>query len=564
MKVAIYTRVSTKHEEQISSLENQKKHYEEFCDQNNYDSFKIYSDEGLSATSPNRKEYLEMLFDAGLDYEKDKDSNKVLYFKPSDRTPNFNLIITKDVSRFARNVNAIDLARILSVDKGVHVLFENAGFSTEDNDWELRLSLLLTFSQQESLDRSKKVAFAYKQRSKSGVYHMTKNLYGYRYDSETKKTSIVDEEAEVVRKMFDLYINHGYGVKNIANYLNENKIRTQNGNEWVAGNVRRLLRNEKYIGRVILNRYTNSGITSSNRKIKRPESEWIIHENMIPAIIDMDTWTKAQEVIEKRLDQTKEGSLTGSRKVKNIFYNKLFCAHCGKHYVRVVTTKKRKSGDEIKQTNYMCSNRRMRKSCDNTMISHNIVVEKITEFAKNELQNELNFKREMFTKIINMQKQLLNLKLNMSNKTIQAIKEQIAEIDIKIDKFTNALLDSEEIVKSVIRRKIKELEENRIELTEKLLENDAISLENEISQLNEFQLKLRTMVKSEYSFDEALQYLGKITADGRKLTFNVVADEKLEPLINIDVSRIGNSKLEALLIQLNQKVTDMRNEIKKK
>lgn len=555
LNVAVYTRVSTKHEEQISSLQNQQQHYLEYCDKHNYNLVKLYSDEGLSATSPNRKQFLEMMYDAGLDFEKEKNSNKVLYFTLSNRTPKFNLIITKDVSRFARNVSANDLAIKLK-DKGVYILFENAGFSTQDNDWELRLGLLLTFSQQESIDRSKKVSFAYKQRSKNGVYHMTKNLYGYRYDPETKSVSIVEEEAENVRKMFELFIN-GDGVKRISNYLNENKIKTQNGYEWVGGNVRRLLRNEKYIGRVILNKFSNNGVTSGKKRIKRPESEWTVLEGAIEQIIDIDTWNKAQEVIMKRVDQTKEGSLLGSRKVKNIFYNKLYCGKCGKTFARHTSKKQRKEGI-VTEYNYTCTNRRHRKSCDNKMISHNVLVRKITEFAKNELPDKLKEKRELFTAIINNQKQILKIKLKSSEKTVNNLKKQIAEIDIEVDKLLTAFSKSSSTVVAVIERKIEQLEITKNELNQQLLESDPIAIENELNRLNDVVINLTDKVKKSYSFDEALIYLGKITVIDGEITFNVVADEKLEPLLNIDVGRIGTSKLDSLIAKLNEELKNLR------
>ncbi|CAM3734743.1 recombinase family protein [Aeromicrobium ponti] len=544
MDVAVYTRVSTKHEEQLSSMENQKRHYIDFCDRNNYNLVKLYSDEGLSATSPKRKEYLEMIYDAGLDFIRDKNSNEILYFKLSERTPKFDLIITKDVSRFARNTDAIVLARKLR-EKGVYVLFENAGFSTDDNDWELRLSLLLTFSQQESIDRSKKVAFAYKQRSKSGIFHLARNLYGYKYNPETKIVSVVEEEAEVIRKMFDLYIN-GYGVKNISNYLNENNIKTQNGKEWVGGNVRRLLRNEKYIGRVILNKYTNSGITGSNKKIKRPESEWVIHEDAIPAIIDMDTWNKAQEVISKRVDQSKEGSLTGSRKVKNIFYNKLYCGRCGKPFVRVSATKERSYGTFV-QYNYICSNRRQRKSCDNTMKTHGVLEKRINEFAANELPNVLMEKRDMLKRIISIEKKMLTGKMKLSERMCGSIKKKIAQIDDEVNKLITAFAKSSSTVVSVIEKKIEELELTKQELNNQLLDHDVISIESKINQLDDSYSDLDKMVKEEYSFEEALKYIGKITVDGDDISFNVLSDGKLEPLLNIDVNKIGQSNLEKLI-----------------
>lgn len=557
LDVAVYTRVSTKHEEQITSIENQKNHYTDFCERNNYNLVKLYTDEGLSATSPNRKEYLEMLYDAGLDIEINKNTNKVKSFEVSDRKPKFHLIITKDVSRFARNVNAVDLVRQLR-EKGVNVLFENAGFSTDDNDWELRLSLLLTFSQQESLDRSKKVAFAYKQRAANGKFHMTRNLYGYRYDKDKKEVSVLEDEALVVKKIFDLYVNEGYGVKNISNYLNENGIKSKEDKLWTPSSVRRLLVNEKYIGNVILNKYTNSGITSSNKKITRPENEWKRLEDVIPAIIEKEIWDKAQDIKQKRMDQMSEGSLTGSRKIKNIFYNKLYCGICGSSFVRVVTTKNNGS----KQANYMCSNRRKRNSCSNKMVSHNILTDKITEFAKQELPEILSDKKVLYEKLISIEQSLLKMKIKMSSRTINSAKEKIAEIDKEIDKFLTAFAKSNSTVVSVIEKKIEQLEEERSNLNKAIVENETISLQNEMDKLNEFKLKLSTMVKPSYNFDEALTYLAKITAIGRDLTFNVVADEKLEPLINIDIHKVGKGNPEKVALEMLEELKKLNGNSK--
>lgn len=557
MNVAVYARVSTKHEEQITSLENQKRHYIDYCEKNKYNMVKMYSDEGLSATSPNRKDFLKMIYDAGLDYVQEANSKEILYFRLSDRAPKFSLIITKDVSRYARNIDAMKLTKQLR-DKGVYVLFENAGFSTEDKDWEMRLSLLLTFSQQESLDRSKKVEFAYKQRAKLGIYHLARNLYGYNYDSKTKSVTVIEKEADVVRKMFDLFINHGYGVKSISNYLNENKITTQNGKEWVAGNVRRLLRNEKYIGTVILNKYTNSGITSSNKKIKRPESEWEIHENAIPAIIDKETWNKAQGVIKNRVDNSKEGSLTGTRKVKNIFYNKLYCGMCNKPFVRIVTTKKRKHG-RVTQINYMCANRRHRNSCDNKMITHNVLEKRVINFTKNELREKLAEKKELHIRLIEVQKKMLNSRMKMSEKIIQAIKLEINDIENEVDKLLTAFAKSSSTVVSVIEKKIEQLEERKLELNQKLLNYDVVSIESELSKLDDSLKILSTIIKSDYTFEETLQYLGKITVTNDDIKFNVVADRHLEPLVNIDIDKIDNSKIDSIIDQMSEATNNFMN-----
>lgn len=536
-KAAVYTRVSTKHEEQLTSLKNQREFYTEYCTNNDFDMVKLYADEGLSATSPNRKEFLEMLNDAGLDV---RIKRKRIEFDESDREPKFNWIITKDVTRFSRNTNSIDIARALS-EKGVYILFENAGFSTNDNDWELRLNLLLTFSQQESLDRSKKVEFAYKQRAEKGIYHLTQNLYGYKYNKETKKTEIVPHEAENVRTMFDLYINQGYGMKNICNYLNERNILTQNNKQWTPRNIRRLFRNEKYIGTVILNRYTSTGITGSNRKIERPKEEWEIHYKAIPAILDEQTWNKAQEIIAERVDVQKEGSLKGSRKVKNIFYNKLFCGKCGSPFVRVSSTKKRKTG-AIVEHNYICRNRRFYHSCDQKMISHNVLERKINNYAKNELYLNLKNKGEAVYKIATNEILLWQAKLKIAGVTRKRIQKEIDEKNSNIQKLISSFLENENSspsVISVMQEKIEQLKNEVKTLESDLIQHETISIENQINKIKNKQEKItKALQKKDYTFDEAMEYIAKIVIDGKEVKFYTAVQEGLVPHKNPPLDRI--------------------------
>jgi site-specific DNA recombinase len=567
LDVAVYTRISTKQEEQYSSLQIQEEHYLEYCNNNGYNLVKLYTDEGLSATSTKRKGFLDLLYDAGLDYEKDKDTNEILYFKESDREPKFNMIILKDVSRFSRNVDSITIARKLK-NKGVFILFENAGFSTigNDSEWEMRLSLLLTFSQQESLDRSKKVSFSYLHNSKKGVWHFARNLYGYNYDKETKKVSVVENQADIVRKIFDLFINEKLGVKSISNYLNKNNFKTQTGKGWTPTNVRRTLRNEKYIGRVILNRYTNNGITSGKKRIERSKDQWVIFEGINPdtnkpyiePIIDIDTWEKAQQIIDQRVDKSKVGTLAGSNKVKNIFYNKLFCGCCGKPFVRISVTKKRKT-HTFKDNFYMCSDRRKRSACDNKSISHNVLVRKITEFAENNLYKELDFKRKLFEKNLNIEKMLLQSQLKMSNKIIDNANNRIKEIDSEKNKLINAFLKGNSSIATVIEEKIAELENEKNELNKKILANDKITIENKINEIDDGLKILKTAIKEIYTFDEALKYIGKIIYTNGEFKFHVVADEKIEPLLRIDVSKIDESNLDKMIDQTKEMNDIMKN-----
>lgn len=513
MKVAVYTRVSTKHEEQLSSMKNQKEHYTEYCSDNGYELYNIYADEGLSATSPKRKEYLKMLEDAGLDYTRGLDG-EITFSVSKERKPKFEMIITKDVSRFARNEIAIGLVHKLK-EKGVYILFENAGFSTKDNDWELRLSLLLTFSAQESRDRSKKVAFAYKQRAKKGVFHMPIILYGYDYDENNGQYIINENEALVVQEIFNLYVNKGYGLKSIAAKLNSRNITTKQGYKWRGTTVKRLIQNEKYRGKVVLNRYTTTGITSSNKKIKRKSDEWIEHDDAIPSIIDADVWYKAQDILKSRVKEMKDGSKVGSNtKIKNVFHQKIKCSKCGSDFVRVSGTKKR-YGKRVTEYTYYCRNRRMfgASECDMRGVSHNVLEREINKLINGQLAtltlNKLEFEKGLTEQLLYD----LDEKRASAEEDAQKIQCEIDSITDKIDKIFANFLDGDigEGTKQAANRQIDSLETQRKELEsdiQKYTTKELDKLEDKI--LDQFALIEFLSQKNQYTFDEFLKLIDNI------------------------------------------------------
>ncbi|MEC1778383.1 recombinase family protein [Schinkia azotoformans] len=511
-KAAIYTRVSTGHEEQFTSLDNQRKYYTDYCRNKGYELFKIYADEGLSATSPNRKMFLEMIKDGGVDYSRDQETNKVHNFKSSKRKPKFDYIVTKDVSRFARNTNAKEIAHALR-DKGVYIIFENAGFSTEDDDWEFRLSLFLTFSQQESIDRSKKVAFAYKQRANEKKFHLPHILYGYYRDEETDEYKIDTIESEVVKDIFDMYVNQKYGTKQIANTLNERGIKPRSNKLWRATTIKRMIRNEKYKGQVILRRLTNTGVTGSNKVIKRDENEWKVIDDAMPVIIDEDTWQKAQDILDNRVNEMPDGSKYGSKIVQNIFHEKITCPTCYSKFIRVSGTKLRKSGKKVTEYNYYCRNRRMFKTCDNKGISHNVLIREIEYIASHKMKELININVEREKRFA----QIVFERLEQKKKDSEQIKAEIQKkIDLKTDdinKLFNVFLKSDisQTVIEVTNRKIEEIEKERKELELEKLSYDTSELDKFENRINSQLSKIAKLSKKEkFTFDEALELITNI------------------------------------------------------
>ncbi|OAS85116.1 recombinase family protein [Metabacillus litoralis] len=511
MKVAVYTRVSTDHEEQVTSMQNQKEYYQDYCREKGYELVNLYADEGLSATSPNRKEFLEMLIDAGIDIVRDQETNKIIDFKLSKRKPKFDRIITKDITRFARNVDSIEIARALRLKK-VFIYFENMDLNTEKESWEMEYSLYMTFSQQESIDRSKKVAFAYKQRANKNIYHMSTPLYGYSYDKE-KDEYIIDEiEGKVVKEIFDLYVNGGLGTKAISSLLNEREIKTKKDKLWRGTTIKDMIKNEKYKGQVIFNKYTNTGVTSGKKKIKRDPSEWKVVDNAIVAVIDEETWEKAQQIMSNRTKETTYGNKVGSKKVKNVFFNKIYCSNCITEFTRVSGTKKRKTG-KVTEYTYYCKNRRMFGTCDIRGISHKVLEREVMKLANGNLQGILNLnlneESEHAQKIIDR----LDQKRQEAGQAKLSIEEKIQNISNQIDKLFDSFLSegTGELMIKATQKKIEQLEKGKQDLEKQLFSYDFLEIDKIESKVKERLESIQKLTKRKtYEFEEVLEYISKI------------------------------------------------------
>ncbi len=231
-KVAIYARVSTEHEAQISALENQVQYYDELLQRHpDWELVDRYIDEGITGTSINKREgFLRMMKDAEL--------------------KRFDLIVTREVSRFARNtVDTLQQTPILKT-YGVEVWFtEDNIWTLNDEDGELRLSIMATLAQNESKKISQRVKAGQIISFKNGVFYGNGNILGY--DRVDKEYFVINkEQADTVRRIFDLYLD-GYGVRKIQNIMEQEGRKTATGlTRWQAGNINRVLSNSFYCGRI--------------------------------------------------------------------------------------------------------------------------------------------------------------------------------------------------------------------------------------------------------------------------------------------------------------------------
>jgi len=322
LRVAAYCRVSTDSEEQLNSYNSQIKYYTSIIEENpNWTLAGIFADEGLSGVSTKkRKEFHRMM--------------------QKCRAGRIDMVITKSVSRFARNtLDSISYARRLK-QMGVGIFFQREGVNTLEMDDEILLTIFAGLAQAESESLSKNVAMGYRQGFKAGkVPFNCKGFLGYRKGGDGKP-EIVPEEAAIVRRIFYRFLA-GDSTTKIAGDLIADKIpAARGGTNWYPGTVRYMLQNERYIGDALLQKTFISDVLTKKSKKNNGELPKYYVSNNHPAIIERDIFQKVQEEIARRgcirkvpsnYARTEQSKYSGKFALNGI----LVCGECNTPYRRV-------------------------------------------------------------------------------------------------------------------------------------------------------------------------------------------------------------------------------------
>lgn len=312
MKLAAYCRVSTEKEEQKESLRHQKEFFSEYARRNGHELVELYADEGISGTSLKKREaFRKLLRDAELGL--------------------FELVVVKDVSRFARNtVDALQSVRKLK-GLGINTLFINASM-TAIGDGEFALTLFSAMAQEESNNLSKRVKWGKKINAEKG--RVPPRVFGYdKIDNFT--LAINEEEAGVVRRIFSLYIDRGLGCRTISMELNRCGDRTKFGNGWDARGVKRILVNPLYSGILVNHKYEIADFLTG-KQLTVPEEDRYYHKRPEWAIVTPERFRRAQEIMAGRRKQYNSGEpfREGRYSGKHTFSTLIKCAHCGRSFTR--------------------------------------------------------------------------------------------------------------------------------------------------------------------------------------------------------------------------------------
>ena len=321
LRVTFYARVSTDQDEQINSLENQVQYYTELIQSKpNWKFVPGYVDEGISGGSTKKRDnFNRMIRDA--------------------KAGMFDFIITKEISRFSRStLDSIKYTQEL-LDYNVGVFFQNDNINTLDTDSEFRLVIMAGVAQDEIRKLSERLKFGFRQAIKNGHVLGNDKLYGY--DKKDCVLTVNEEEAEIIRIIFDLYGNQRLGTRTISKRLMELGYTSREGNTFNTLTIRHILENPKYKGWYCGNK-SQSVDYRTKRNVLLDESEWVTYPDpSIPAIVSEELWNRANALYKRSREEMKSHSSGVSFHNRYPYSAKIYCEEHGTTFHRqVIQTKK--------------------------------------------------------------------------------------------------------------------------------------------------------------------------------------------------------------------------------
>ena len=321
LRTGAYARVSTDKDDQVNSFESQVQYFADYIQrQTDWELVKVYSDEGITGTNTLKR-------DGFNDMVEDALSGKL------------DLVITKEVSRFARNIaDAIHYTRLLK-EHNVDIVFALDGIDTRNPDYEFKLAMISAIAQEESRKTSERVKWGQARRMEQGVV-FGRNLLGYRVEKGV--LYLVEDEAEIVKKIFHKYLMEGKGTHIIARELKEEGIkpydpdgRAKYKNDWSNTQILRVLRNEKYCGDLCQKKTYTKNYLDHKKRYNRGQEEMIYIKDHHPeiAIISREMWDATQAELQRRTTTAEQKSKHSNRYWAS---GKIFCGVCGERFVNKI------------------------------------------------------------------------------------------------------------------------------------------------------------------------------------------------------------------------------------
>ena len=432
MNIAAYCRVSTEKTDQLNSLEAQKGFFSEYTKRTGDTLVRLYADEGISGTKiKNRKEFLRMMSDAekGL----------------------FDMVVVKDISRFARNT--VDLLQNVRKLKslGIETQFLTANMTSMGNS-EFVLTIFGALAQEESANTSKRVKFGKKMNAEKG--RVPNIVYGYDKTIGDYFNLIINkEEAKTVKKIYYWYTEEGYGAAKIANLLNEQGSRTKRNCKWSQNAICRILNNELYTGRIINGKQEVSDFLTGQRRDK-DETEWLVVERPELRIIEDETFELVQEIMRSRHDAFNMSHERQSNKY--LFSTLIKCKECGWSFRRTVRTYKNT------YVRWVCSGRNAlgTGSCGNkTSVDEEELIEVLQEYFGNILKQKkkvIHYVVSEFQRVYKAKDENVTYEKELNAELAKLQKKRQKYMDM----YTDDLISREELNETIggMRQEIERLE----------------------------------------------------------------------------------------------------------
>ena len=487
LKVTYYARVSSEKDEQLNSLSNQVFYFENHIKEvSNWTYVEGYIDEGISATSVNKRDSFKKMI---------ADSKKGM----------FDLILTKEVTRFARNtLDSISYTQKL-LDNNVGVYFQSDNINTIMPDSELRLTIMASVAQDEVRKLSERVKFGFSRSIEKKRVLGNNNIFGYRKDKT--KLVIHEEEAKMIRELFEIYSGGEIGFYKISEYFKQKGYKGKNGTPISSQTLRRIIRNPKYKG------YYRTGTVKVvdyklHKAQKMPKEEWKVFEckENIPAIVSEELWEKCNNILEK-----KSASCLNRVENKDVFKSRY--AFSGLIYCKEHEGEEHKPGynriSGSKRSNkpaWACSRYITYglKRCESPIIQESelieilkVVLNKFLSNKKEIIEELLNkYKKYNFTKDFEIE--IANIESNIN--VIQSKKDKLLELTIK------SLLSDEEFYKrnEELNKEIEKQQEKIKGLREE--KENLSSIEDNMKQI-------KGALEKEIKIDENIEDLIKLLVD---------------------------------------------------
>lgn len=489
-KVAVYARVSTEHEAQLSALENQIQYYDDLLKKHpDWQLYDRYIDEGITGTSTKKRpNFTRMMSDA----EKGC----------------FDLIITREVSRFARNtVDALQETRRLKR-IGVEVYFtEDHIWTMDDNDGELKLTLMATLAQNESRKTSQRVKAGQKISFENGVFYGTGNILGY--DKVGKDMIINEEQAETVKLIFKMYLK-GDGLQKIKYELESRGYLTATGKKnWDCATISRTLKNSFYCGIIEYRKFYIPDYLEQKAKRNTGQVEKVIVEGRHVPLISKEDYNKVQERLKSKKLESSNGEKTfGGKKLSNTIWGRKLECKCGSKFNRSKFSKNNKG--EITYC-YRCYNQ-IRTGSIQTRLKKGLSIENVCDSIliaewKLEVISKIIFDKLWTEKdkiTIEMNK-LLDIAIKQGfnsdyEKELEINKRKIQTLESKNDNALDAYI-SEIITKENYIKKKKELDDEINILKERNKELEILQSKPKASKIDKLEVIKKTIEKS-LNFDK--------------------------------------------------------------